>query len=376
MPLIRTPSTVMTGKCQVLPLPHCVELRCVMQRRWHALHTAALISAPLCVMPPCPRTSSNTISVTQLLKRGDDFAPDTASARASSAATNNPDHRYYNMTAQQIRQQWERDRLNGVAVHAAIQAALTSPGGLEGYISSLPRDSPMQTTLRQVARFLCDHPDWEVAAVEWAIFSQRLGLCGTVDAAFWKPDGTLVLVDWKTSSTPNASYKRRAWSKQLCGYKVVLENEYDVVVSHLVVVAVHAALPHYVLPAVQDRSDDVSAAFAQRWEQLQAGHATSTTTAVSPGPPAVRRSVNASGQWTPNAKTPWAAYDDPFVASSGDVRLRDGRLWCCAAATHEGSTRACAFAEEFGLPCRHILAVQQLLAGGDDLPLVRFALRS
>lgn len=83
----------------------------------------------------------------------------------------------------------------------------------------------------------------------------------------------------------------------------------------------------------------------------------------------MRRSVNASGQWTPNAKTPWAAYDDPFVASSGDVRLRDGRLWCCAAATQEGSTRACAFAEEFGLPCRHVLAVQQLLARGDDLPL-------
>jgi hypothetical protein len=220
--------------------------------------------------------------------------------------------------------------------------------------------------LRQAAAWLEANAHLGIEASEWAIFIERLLVCGSMDAAFWAADGSLIIVDSKYCKDPNSA-KIQTWALQLSVYAAALEAEYHARVSRLVAVVLHETHGGFKKITLKRQDTKVAAILAARGEALRA------TANAAPAVPVARarpspQFVRPCASGTP----PRIAYADPFAESSGNVRLVRGRLYCEANATSEGSTRPCPFAEELGLPCRHVAAVQQMLLGGSrEQPLVR-----
>ena len=106
----------------------------------------------------------------------------------------------------------------------------------------------------------------------------QYGIAGTVDALFRKPDGTFVMVDWKRSKhliidgypkkygigrgisilshLDNSSYYH--YELQQSFYKYILENEYDMKISSMILCVLHPDYDRYYTIKLSDyRKDEV-----------------------------------------------------------------------------------------------------------------------
>lgn len=94
--------------------------------------------------------------------------------------------------------------LIGTRVHAVAEDAVLARA--PRHRPETPRERDLMAAVWQcIEDFRAD--GWTFLAVEQPIFSDRLGLAGTIDLALRDPQGRLVLADWKTNETIDATAK-------------------------------------------------------------------------------------------------------------------------------------------------------------------------
>ncbi len=159
-----------------------------------------------------------------------------------------PDSKYYGMSAKQIKQMWNKNgreaRVAGTKIHDQIEKYCN---GEE--IEAEEGDVALNQFLEwDVLR------NWTPYRTEWKIFDDDLNIAGTVDAVF-KKDDECILVDWKSSKEiamgnkfdcsvhpklkhlPECNFIK--YSLQLNLYKYILEKNYDLKISKIIIVNVH-----------------------------------------------------------------------------------------------------------------------------------------
>jgi len=114
---------------------------------------------------------------------------------------------------------------------------------------------------------------------EWTVFDEDLGLAGSIDLCFIKPDGTIAIYDWKRSKEikqsssfyvkysknpvlshiPDLNYWH--YSLQLNIYKQILERKYGKTVSEMCLVCLHPNHKNYQRISVVDMSTEVNELF-------------------------------------------------------------------------------------------------------------------
>lgn len=92
----------------------------------------------------------------------------------------------------------------GTRVHEAAEDAI---------LERAPRHSPENDRERAMMKNVWNHVQemrhygWKIIDAETPVFSDRLGLAGTIDFSARAPDGTLALLDWKTNESIDARAK-------------------------------------------------------------------------------------------------------------------------------------------------------------------------
>jgi len=205
------------------------------------------------------------------------FDAAVAIAKMKAGRRWDPTHAFFAMSDEDIMARWKQTGSDaahaGTTLHEHLDTVLNLPGELwkDAIAESVAAGSPselqtcvvpfLQTLLERGAR---------PYRTEWRIFSTAHKVAGTVDALFEEPDGTFTLYDWKRSCSikwdnhyetalpplrhlPNS--KLAKYSLQLNLYRHLLEQQMDIPVARMYVVAFHPELPrkHHVYPV--DRMD-------------------------------------------------------------------------------------------------------------------------
>ncbi|HEY9705834.1 MAG TPA: PD-(D/E)XK nuclease family protein [Allocoleopsis sp.] len=156
---------------------------------------------------------------------------------------------------------WKKTQEDGTLIHNEIDAYIKSDGNSE---MSLPKSISAERFIK-INDLLNKSLQSEVQ-----IYSLKLKLAGTVDAIYYNSDGTYTLIDWKTSEKiEKESYKNRKgihnatkhipdsnywhYAIQLNLYKKILESEYNMKVSELLLIHLQDTSCYvYSIPLMED----------------------------------------------------------------------------------------------------------------------------
>lgn len=182
-----------------------------------------------------------------------------------------PDHKYWNMTAEQIKASWRSSgdsaASSGTSLHERIECFMNNDKIQLGYSQRdlvehyRSEQQHSQSESQQIEwdffiKFAEDHPDLKPYRTEWMIFDEDLKLAGSIDMVYENPDGTLSIYDWKRSKdisrvnnwnkfaiNPLISHLHDTnfwhYSLQLNTYKSILERKYRKTVTKLCLVRLH-----------------------------------------------------------------------------------------------------------------------------------------
>lgn len=195
-----------------------------------------------------------------------------------------PDYRYYQMTIEQIKANWQQANRLGTRMHLCIELFYN---GLE-----IPTHPDFQT--REYAHhFKQFHNDYVVGKLEpfrteWIVFDRTYELIGSVDGIFRRIDAdnpyTLVLYDWKRcikidakayqdetatgpfEGLPKANYWK--YALQLNTYKFIIERNTPYRVEEMVLLRCHPDAETYERLVVPDLQHYVRRAVEVRWRQI------------------------------------------------------------------------------------------------------------
>ena len=175
-------------------------------------------------------------------------------------------HKYWAMTAEQIKQQWSNNGAAAVSgagtdMHYEIECFMNNLGveypythaDLYAAYSNSENDS---LEWAYFIDFVKNTPHLKPYRTEWTIYHEDLKLAGSIDMVYENPDGTLTIYDWKRSKdiTRVNPYNRFAttysishipdsnfwhYALQLNTYKAILEAKYDKKVTDLYLVRLH-----------------------------------------------------------------------------------------------------------------------------------------
>ena len=167
----------------------------------------------------------------------------------SGKKMSDPTYKYYGMKREDILAQWDangRDASEkGTRMHESI----------EFFYNNI---EPVDTSIEYgfFKKFLLEFPHLNPYRTEWTVFYTKYKLCGSIDMIFENPDGTLQIYDWKrvksieyeafgdkTSIVPCLKHlpDTNFWhyALQLNLYKMILEEQYDKIVTDLYLVVMH-----------------------------------------------------------------------------------------------------------------------------------------
>ena len=180
-----------------------------------------------------------------------------------------PGHKYWGMTAEQIKNSWKTNgdtvSAAGTNLHERIEnfmndtrccADYTHKDLYDIYKNEYKEHIDDQVEWEYFLHFVCEHPDLKPYRTEWMIFDEELKLAGSIDMVYENPDGTLTIYDWKRSKdiTKINGWKKCAinplighmpdsnfwhYTLQLNTYKSILERKYDKQVTKLCLVRLH-----------------------------------------------------------------------------------------------------------------------------------------
>jgi ATP-dependent exoDNAse (exonuclease V) beta subunit len=160
-----------------------------------------------------------------------------------------PQSKYYGQTVDEIKAGWDKNR------DEAAEAGTKMHYDIECYYNNMDivNDS---VEYEYFQRFLADFPDLKPYRTEWTVFHEELKLAGSIDMVFEKPDGTLLIYDWKRCREIVKTNSFGKWGKKECiehlpdtnywhyclqlnTYKAILEEKYGKVVEDLYLICLH-----------------------------------------------------------------------------------------------------------------------------------------
>lgn len=194
------------------------------------------------------------------------------------AANPDPSNKYHGMTKEQILAGWEVNR------DAAAKAGTKMHFDIECFYNDLEVEND-SAEFGYFLDFHEDNQDLEPFRTEWMVWDKELKLAGSIDMVFVKPDGRLMIYDWKRSKAivRNKPFEGRAlppcinhlpdtnfwhYSLQLNTYKAIIERQYGFEVDELRLVCLHPDKKKYEVYDVPDLQSEVSELFALRKQQL------------------------------------------------------------------------------------------------------------
>jgi len=195
-----------------------------------------------------------------------DFDADKQAAETLTSVTftkskKNKNYKYFGCeTVQDLQQSWTKSRDLGIRLHGVI----------ERYLNGDPYTVEPENVqcFQQFLNFYNDKKfiTWEVCRTEWAIFDPETRLAGKVDYLGKREDGTYVMLDWKrVENIPDCCFNRfrrpprpaekgygvcsdmdnckfNTYSLQQNLYKKILEKNYGIRVSKMLLVQCHPSI--------------------------------------------------------------------------------------------------------------------------------------
>ena len=210
-------------------------------------------------------------------------------------------HKYWGLTAEQIKAQWNTNRDNvsgaGTDLHYEIECFNNNPRLDSHYTNKELYDNYMiecgilhpllSIEWRYFINFVRDHPHLKPYRTEWTVWNEDVKISGSIDMIYENPDGTLSIYDWKRAKliTRINNFNKFALPPQICHlpdsnfwhyalqlntYKAIIEQKYDKKVTDLLLVRLHADAEekNYELIKLPDLSTEISDLFLERRKQL------------------------------------------------------------------------------------------------------------
>ena len=202
-------------------------------------------------------------------------------------------HKYWNMTAEQIKSQWNANGSSvssaGTDMHFEIECFMNEKLLPIGYtheqlynLYMSEHKSPRSVEWQYFLNFVKDFPHLKPYRTEWTIYDEDVKISGSVDMIYENHDGTLSIYDWKRAKniTRVNNWNKFALPPQICHlpdsnfwhyalqlntYKVILENKYGKKVTDLYLVRLHpdAEEKNYELIKLPDLTTEVRQLFKE-----------------------------------------------------------------------------------------------------------------
>ena len=208
------------------------------------------------------------------------FNGDSIATKIVERLTANPDpsNKYHGMSKEQILAGWEANR------DAAAKAGTKMHFDIECFYNDLEVEND-SVEFGYFLDFHQDNESLEPFRTEWMVWDKDLKLAGSIDMVFVKPNGRLMIYDWKRSKgiVRNKPYEDYAipqcikhlpdtnfwhYSLQLNTYKAIIERQYGFIVDELRLVCLHPDKKKYEVYDVPDLQSEVKELFAIRKQQL------------------------------------------------------------------------------------------------------------
>jgi hypothetical protein len=228
------------------------------------------------------------------------FDADAVIANIFKSRTWGPGHKYWDMTAEQIKASWKSngDAVSGAGtnLHERIEHFMNDERFSFQYTHEDLYDDyrygvkDIQTDCLEwqyFIQFVRDHLLLKPYRTEWMIFDEDLKIAGSIDMVYENPDGTLAIYDWKRSKeiSKTNNWKQFAtnplishlhdtnfwhYALQLNTYKAIIEAKYEKTVTKLCLVRLHPDTIEktYELLDVPILEKEIAALFEERRKEV------------------------------------------------------------------------------------------------------------
>ena len=178
--------------------------------------------------------------------------------------------KYYGMTAEAIKLQWEK----------AGQDAAAEGTKMHADIEHFYKGEPFENESKEYAQFKAFSAQCGLRPYrsEWRVYNEDIKIVGTVDMIFEHPDGSVSIYDWKRCKKleKNDPWKKRArhenlnhipdtnywhYAMQLNLYQFILESKYGLRVASRVLVCCHPEREIFEEAPVPDLQHEIRALF-------------------------------------------------------------------------------------------------------------------
>jgi hypothetical protein len=213
-----------------------------------------------------------------------------------------PEYKYYQMTAGQILNMWNANR------DGAASSGTNMHYDIECYYNQIDVKND-SIEYQYFQNFLKENTHLLPYRTEWTIYHEEWKIAGSVDMVYENPDGTLLIYDWKRCKeiikvNPYGGKAMTAcikhledtnfwhYSLQLNTYKTIIEEKYGKKVVGLCLVCLHPNNDNYQLIEVPFLQQEMIDLFEYRKEMLLP----KKTTTVSSQPQSIKAFAQASVQ--------------------------------------------------------------------------------
>ena len=234
-----------------------------------------------------------------------------------------PEYKYYLMTASQISDMWNANR------DSASSSGTNMHYDIECYYNQIAVHND-SVEYRYFQNFLKENPHLHPYRTEWTIYNEDLKIAGSVDMVYENPDGTLLIYDWKRCKeitkvnafggkalTPCIRHLEDTnfwhYALQLNTYKAIIEEKYAKKVTGLCLVCLHPNNDDYQLIEVPFLEQEMKDLFEYRKEMLKKNVVPSSKVAI----PSSKVAIPSSKVAIPSTVVPSTVVPSTVVPSKG-----------------------------------------------------------
>jgi hypothetical protein len=209
------------------------------------------------------------------------FNADKIIDKMMSSSSWQPGNKYYGKTKDEIKAMWDKNR------DESASAGTKMHYDIECYYNECPNEND-SIEYEYFKNFLRDYGDLKPYRTEWTVFHEDVKISGSIDMVFEKPDGHLLIYDWKRCKEITKTNRFNKWgnkeciehlpdtnfwhySLQLNTYKTILEEKYDKIVDELYLVCLHPENRNkdYQRIKVANLQEEVQELFKIRKEEIE-----------------------------------------------------------------------------------------------------------